>query len=281
MVAKFDNRPKPEKGAGDPTFGLGGDVLDPGPDAYGTGIPGAANKDAVKFNYFTGLKGTADRYETTGSGRYETDRDANTIVFEAQKYLGNLRAKAGASNASTADKEAYEDFVAALRRYKGGEPFETTSGEDTAWTTVLKDAAGTGVNALDLLRNAGSSGGTDGFDGGGLRAYTGPTSTTTLMNERDLRSTADAVASTVIGRGITDDEFKKILKQVRTAERAEPSVSVPGVGSSVSMPGISAEGRQDVIREALMKGPEAKDYSKATTMMDVFYKALESRPEGA
>ena len=115
----------------------------------------------------------------------------------------------------------------------------------------------------------------------GSRAYTGPTATTTLMNERDLRSTAEAVASTVIGRSITDDEFQKVLKQVRTAERAEPTVTTPSVGSSVTQSGLSAEGRKDIIRDALMKGPEAEDYSKATTMMDVFYKALESRPEGA
>lgn len=119
-------------------------------------------------------------------------------------------------------------------------------------------------------------------EGSGKRGrYTGPVATTTLANERDLRSTADAVASTVIGRGITDEEFQKVLKQVRVAERAEPTVTTPGVGSSVTQSGLSAQGRQDIIRDALMKGPEAKDYSKATKMMDVFYKALESRPEGA
>jgi hypothetical protein len=101
------------------------------------------------------------------------------------------------------------------------------------------------------------------------------------MNERDLRSTADAVASTVIGRAVSEEEFKKILQQVRTAERAEPTVSTSNVASSVTQAGLSAEGRQDIIRDALMKGPEAEDYTKATTMMDIFNKALESRPDGA
>ena len=128
----------------------------------------------------------------------------------------------------------------------------------------------------------GSPGGAqDGSGRSGSGRYTGPTATTTLANERDLRATADAVASTVIGRGITDDEFQKVLKQVRSAERAQPTVTTSGVGSSVTQSGLSAQGRQDIIRDALMKGPEAEDYSKATTMMDVFYKALESRPEGA
>lgn len=117
--------------------------------------------------------------------------------------------------------------------------------------------------------------------GSGGRRYTGPTATTTFMNERDVRATADAVAATVIGRGITDDEFKKILQQVRTAERTEPTITTPGVGASVTQSGLSTQGRQDIIREALMKGPEAEDYGKATKMMDLFYNTLEARPEGA
>ena len=147
------------------------------------------------------------------------------------------------------------------------------------------------VSYLDWLADRASRGrpapGEDGGNGGGGGSsrggggYSGPTSSVTLMNERDLRSTADAVASTVVGRGISDDEFKKILKKVRTAERANPSISTPGVGSNVTQQGLSAEGRQDIIREALMKGPEAEDYSKATTMMNIFNQALESRPEGA
>jgi hypothetical protein len=55
-----------------------------------------------------------------------------------------------------------------------------------------------------------------------------------------------------------------------------PTVTTPGVGSSVTQSGLSAQGRQDIIRESLMKGPEAEDYGKATKMMDLFYKTLEA-----
>jgi len=118
-------------------------------------------------------------------------------------------------------------------------------------------------------------------NGGGRGRYTGPVTSTTLMNKADLKSTANAVASSVLGRGITDEEFEKVLKQVRTAERSDPTVSTSGIGSNVTQQGLTAEGRQDIIRESLMKGPEAEDYSKATTMMNIFNQALESRPEGA
>lgn len=189
---------------------------------------------------------------------------------QAVNYLNEVRGKGG---------KEYKTFLSQLQRYNNSES-TSASGVEGMWKNVLDDAEASGVNAMDLLQRGTKI--PDGGGGGrGSGGYSGPTSSVTLMNERDLRATADAVASTVVGRGISDDEFKKILKQVRTAERAEPTVSVPGVGSSVSMPGLSAEGRQDIIREALMKGPEAEDYSKATTMMNIFNKALESRPEGA
>ena len=74
---------------------------------------------------------------------------------------------------------------------------------------------------------------------------------------------------------------EKVLKQVRTAERADPTVTTPSVGSSVTQQGLSTEGRQNIIRDSLMKGPEAEDYGKATKMMGVFAKALEMRSDGS
>lgn len=117
-------------------------------------------------------------------------------------------------------------------------------------------------------------------EGSGGGRYTGPTTTTTYANERDLRSTADAIASEVLGRAVTEDEFQKVLKKVRTAEKTEPTVTTPGIGTSVTQSGITAEGRKSIIQEALMKGPEAREFGQATKMMDLFYSALNARPEG-
>ena len=189
---------------------------------------------------------------------------------QAMIYLNEVRGKGG---------KDYKILLNQLQRYNNSES-TSASGVEGMWRNVLDDAAASGVNAMELLQR-GTKIPEDGGGSGTSGGYAGPTSSVTLMNERDLRATADAVASTFVGRAISDDEFKTILKQVRTAERAEPTVSVPGVGSSVSMPGLSAEGRQDIIRDSLMKGPEAEDYGKATKMMDLFYKTLEARPEGA
>ena len=177
---------------------------------------------------------------------------------------------------SVNERDLFNAAAKSIHPLKTGEAFYgelIQASYDLSLTGIYKSPQELAYDAYE-----GSSGG----DGSGKgKKYNGPVASTTFANERDLRSTADAVASTVIGRGITDEEFQKVLKQVRSAERAEPTVTTPGVGSSVTQSGLSAQGRQDIIRDALMKGPEAEDYSKATTMMDVFYKALESRPEGA
>jgi len=222
----------------------------------------------VPFKTVTTLQGTADRFEKTGESL--SSQNISVPYNQAMNYLNKIRGEGG---------KDYKVFLAQLQRYNNSES-TSASGVENMWKNVLDDAEASNVNAMDLLQR-GTKIPKDGNGNGTSGRYTGPTSSVTLMNERDLRATADAVASTVVGRGISDDEFKKILKQVRTAERAEPAVSVPGVGSNVSTPGLSAEGRQDIIREALMKGPEAEDYSKATTMMNIFNQALESRPEGA
>ena len=206
-----------------------------------------------------------------GSFPVQTNDPKMVPYNEAVRYLNEIRGKGG---------KDYKVFLSQLQRYNDSEA-TSASGVEGLWKNVLDDAEASGENAMDLLQRGTKTPKDGGGGRGGSRAYTGPTATTTLANERDLRSTADAVASTVIGRGITDEEFQKVLKQVRTAERAEPTVSTSGVGSSVTQSGLSAQGRQDIIRDSLMKGPEAEDYGKATKMMDLFYKTLEARPEGA
>jgi hypothetical protein len=109
-------------------------------------------------------------------------------------------------------------------------------------------------------------------------AYRGPIQAVTRSSERDLRMTADALASDLLGRAVTDEEFQKVLAKVRSAEVAEPTVTTRATGSTVTESGLSAEGRKDIIREALSKGPEAQEFTQATTMMDLFGKWLERRP---
>jgi hypothetical protein len=97
----------------------------------------------------------------------------------------------------------------------------------------------------------------------------------------DVRSIADQVAMEFLGRGVTQDEMRKILARVRVYENNNPSVSTgqsgAGVSVSRSQGGASTAGRQQVIEKILAKNPEFGDYQKATTMMDWFNSALQER----
>lgn len=106
----------------------------------------------------------------------------------------------------------------------------------------------------------------------------GPRETRTMASERDLRLTADALASNILGRAVTDEEFQSVLEQVRKAETTEPTVTTTTGAGTTTMQGLSAQGRQDVIRDALAQGEEAEEFAKATDMMGFFYEWLEGRP---
>ena len=214
----------------------------------------------------------ADRLERGTTG--VPTEEVTTTVYAAKGYVNQLRGR---------DPNAYEDLVNDLRIYTGSE-LGTVGAVEGAWSTVLKDAKLAGRNAMDLLKTGPEGDGRVIDPGAGTRGvsgYAGPRTTVTMASERDLRSTADAVASTVLGRAVTDEEFQGVLKRVRQAERTEPTVTTSGVGSTVTQAGLTAEGRQNIITEALMQGPEAEDFGKATKMMDLFYSALEARPQGA
>jgi hypothetical protein len=198
-----------------------------------------------------------------------------TTVYEGVRNFERVAGAALSRNASQKDKNAFNALLGDLRRVTGSK-LGTLNGQRSAYYDLLQYAASSGQNVEDILKGGAVSAGGD--DRG---AYTGPRATVTMASERDLRAAVDAMASQVLGRAATDDEFQDALKQVREAERTEPTITTTGVGRTVTQSGLTAEGRSSIIQEALMQGPEAEDFGKATKMMDLFYSALEARPEGA
>lgn len=112
---------------------------------------------------------------------------------------------------------------------------------------------------------------------GGAGRYRGPVATRTVAAETDVRATADAVALEMLGRGITDDEFERILNRTRKAEMAEPQITTSGTGYSTTEQGLTAQGRQDIVTNILSKKPEYQEFQKATTLMSWFDEALNRR----
>lgn len=99
-------------------------------------------------------------------------------------------------------------------------------------------------------------------DSGGSRAYTGPVTTVTQLGDEDIRRMANDEAMSLIGRDVTDAEFKKIMTAVRRAEARNPSVSGGRGASRTSVEGLSAQTRAEIIREKTA-GFIAKDVALA------------------
>jgi hypothetical protein len=96
----------------------------------------------------------------------------------------------------------------------------------------------------------------------GARTYSGPVSRVTQLGDEDIRRMANDEAMNLIGRDVTDAEFKKIMTAVRRAEARNPSVSGGKGASQTSMSGLSAETRAEIIREKTA-GFIAKDVALA------------------
>lgn len=257
-----------------PELSPGDGTPDPsGEDSYGRKrVPYSTAKTSI---------GTADSLEKQGQGYAGFNETEVTLSWEdATRQLNFIRSAAKSPNATKAEKDIYATFTKNLKKYSKTD-YKSRAGEEKSFEGLLKDAQSGNGNAMALLNNAFGSGGGGGDDGDGNgKKYTGPTSSVTLANESDLRETANAVASAVLGRGIKDDEFQEVLKKIRKQEVAQPSISTPSTGYNVTQSGLSADGRKNIIRDSLMKGPEAEDYGKATKMMGVFAKALEMRSDG-
>ena len=241
-------------------------------------IPGATVTENAP--YASDTRPVAVGYTTYNPG--VGSRPAMTTVYEGVRNFERIAGAALSRNASQRDKDAFNVLLGDLRRVTGSE-LGTLSGQRSAYYDLLQYAASSGQNMQDILQGGAVDAGEEDLGAGprGVGAYTGPRATVTMASERDLRAAVDAMASQVLGRAATDDEFQNALKQVREAERTEPTITTTGVGRTVTQSGLTAEGRSSIIQEALMQGPEAEDFGKATKMMDLFYSALEARPAGA
>lgn len=187
-------------------------------------------------------------------------------VFEAREYVNEIRGKARATGASKADKKAYEDLVAGLRRYTGSK-LGTDTAVETALNTVLKDASRARVDAMDLIYGEGREGTGEGGSGSGR--YDGPVSRVTLQAESDIESTANALALEMLGRTLNNDEIARVTKRIRTAEYAQPDVTTPtGPGGTVAQQGLTAEGRQQILRDVISQNPEFEQFQVDSTVMD-------------
>jgi len=133
-------------------------------------------------------------------------------------------------------------------------------------------------------RSSGGSGGRSSGGSGGGGGVSGMAQTSVSydpLGEGDLKDLANTISMEMLGKGVTEKQWGRILQKVREKEAANPRVttSQAGVGQSVTstQPGVSNADRQDVIQNILQKAPQYGDYQKATTLMGWFDNALNER----
>lgn len=178
--------------------------------------------------------------------------------------------------------DADRQFITALAKARGGR-----SGS-ALWEKAVAIAEksmrdGSPVTPIDVINQmasgleVGESGA--GPSGGRSGGYSGPTASVTYMDDRDVDRTANALALELIGRPLSDKELAKVTKRLRKEEAANPTISTPGVGSSVTQAGLSAEGRQDVLREVIAENPEYQQFQVDTTVLDAMLTGLQEREQ--
>lgn len=99
-------------------------------------------------------------------------------------------------------------------------------------------------------------------------AYKGPVSTYTEMAESDVRATANDVAIELLGRPLDQDEFDRVLRKTRKAEQAQPTVTTRSTGKTMTRQGLTAQGRDDILREVISKNPDYEQFQVETTVLD-------------
>jgi len=182
--------------------------------------------------------------------------------YEAALYPNELR---GISRAN--GTKVYDNFVAKLRAYTK-QKLGTDSAVDDAWTGLLKDAQQGKTTAMRLLNSVVDENGVIQQKNTGSAAYTGPRASITVQAESDIRATANALALEMIGRPLNDRELARVTKRMRTAEQEQPQVTTGNVARTVTTQGLTAQGREDILREVIAKRPEFEQYQLDTTVMD-------------
>lgn len=108
--------------------------------------------------------------------------------------------------------------------------------------------------------------GLGGKDGGGR--YKGPQRTITEMAESDIQKLANTIALDLIGRPVDQKEMDRIVRRMRRAEQEQPTVTTSVPGRTVTQQGLTAQGREDILREVISQNPEYERFQVDTTVLD-------------
>ena len=107
-------------------------------------------------------------------------------------------------------------------------------------------------------------------EGGG--AYTGPvtTTSTTITDEVTAEALLDKFARDLLGRGLTERETQKYIKEFNKAEAASPQVTTTsGSGATRTSTTETAASKEELLRQVVSSNPDYAKYQVDTTIMDL------------
>ena len=193
-----------------------------------------------------------------------------TTVYEGVRTFEKLAGKGLPPDAPQKDKDAFQNLLTDLRRVTNSE-LGTYLGQRDAYYRILQSAASSGVNAADILKGDLGSFDPDGSgsgSGSGRGGYSGPRASIVQQAESDINATANALALEMIGRPLNQKELNRITKRIRAAEVEQPTVTSGSPARTVQQQGLTAQGREDILREVIAKRPEFEKFQLDTTVMD-------------
>lgn len=249
--------------------------------------PYTPHTQAVPHGVFNQTPATSDRspqvavYTPTPTNPWSSPRTqyAPNSLLENQFAAGN-------SDFRQPMAPGTEQYLTGLAKYMG---HNRTA--NSLWQAALDIAKRNNISVTDAItriaRDVGYGGGsaqpasTSNSGGSGLAqtivSYD-------PLGKGDLKDLANTISMEMLGKGVTEKQWGRILQKVREKEAANPRVttSQSGVGQTVTstQPGVSNADRQDVIQNILAKAPQYGDYQKATTLMGFFDQALNERLQG-
>ena len=108
--------------------------------------------------------------------------------------------------------------------------------------------------------------------GGGGGGYSGPITTTTanITDEDTAEALLDKYARDLLGRGLTEKERNKYVKEFNVAEAQAPQVTVSeGAGASRATTTTTATSKEELLRQVVSKNPDYAKFQVDTTIMDM------------
>lgn len=246
-----------------PQPGATGSVIFPSRVSNKVDVP-SRPKPAYQYYSVPQLEGSFQFLDPTDQAFFEVVAKAGSNRATGAGLYQSLLTEAQRFNAGSGKQVSPFDLVRQVAQQRGimGEDGSLTQAGNQMYAQVFSGLSGSSPSS--------SSGG-----------YTGPVSRVTRINDADLQRITDSIASTVLGRAVTKDEYAQIAQKVRSAESANPDVSGGGGSVQTVTAGLSSEGRQDVIERALLQQDGAKEFTMATKFMDMFQQALQRRPDAA